>query len=220
MSKESNSAIDAADDPDTTQRWTLESLPHFTLDEVAERTGITLAELLRYIEVGMLTVHRRETCIEAEKPGVGMAQMIVGGDAWTCIAKMQGLCRRDVPGMEGLADETAVKVIGHRYIRCTLQDVPGMHAYPQDGYLVSADSVAAFHELLAPKMPDKPLDARERTTLLCIIGALAEHAKLDLSQPMKTGDAIAAMMPDVGLSGRTIGEHLKAVREAMESRKR
>jgi hypothetical protein len=64
-----------------------------------------------------------------------------------------------------------------------------------------------------------PLDSRERTTLLCIIGALAAHAQLDLSQPLKTGNAIAAMMPDVKLSGRTIGEHLKAVREAMDSRK-
>ena len=65
----------------------------------------------------------------------------------------------------------------------------------------------------------KSLDARERTTLLCIIGALASHAELDVSQPIKAGDAIAAMMPDVKLSGRTIGEHLKAVREAMDSRK-
>ncbi|GEM_PF-3768658 len=66
---------------------------------------------------------------------------------------------------------------------------------------------------------DKPLDGRERATLLCIIGALAQNAKLDLSQPMKAGEAIAAMMPDVKLSSRTIGEHLKAVREAMDSRK-
>lgn len=219
MGKESNSAIDAANDPETTQRWTPESLPHFTLDEVAERTGITLAELLRYVEVGMLTVHRRETCIEVEKPGAGMAQIVVHGDAWSGIAKMQGEWRKDVPGMEGLADETAVKIVGHRYIRCTLQDVPGMYANPQNGYLVSADAVAAFLDLLAPRVADKPLDARERTTLLCIIGALAEHAKLDLAQPMKAGEAVAAMMPDVKLSGRTIGEHLKAVREAMDSRK-
>ena len=63
------------------------------------------------------------------------------------------------------------------------------------------------------------LDSRERATLLCIIGALAEYATLDLSQPMKAGEAIAAMMPDVKLSARTIGEHLKTVREAMDSRK-
>lgn len=66
---------------------------------------------------------------------------------------------------------------------------------------------------------DRPLDPRERTTLLCIIGALAGHAKLDLSKPTKAGDAIAAMMPGLKLAGRTIGEHFKEVREAMDSRK-
>jgi len=66
---------------------------------------------------------------------------------------------------------------------------------------------------------DKPLGTRERATLLCIIGALAAHAKIDIAQHMKAGQTIAAMMPDVKLSSRTIGEHLKAVREAMDSRK-
>lgn len=69
------------------------------------------------------------------------------------------------------------------------------------------------------KANDEVLDPRERTALLCIIGALAAHADVDLSQPFKAGDTIAAMMPGVKLSGRTIGEHLKAVREAMDSRK-
>jgi hypothetical protein len=67
---------------------------------------------------------------------------------------------------------------------------------------------------------ERPLDRRTRASLLCIIGALAEQANLDLSQPMKAGDAIEKMLPgDVRLSGRTIGEHLKAVRVAMDSRK-
>ncbi len=73
----------------------------------------------------------------------------------------------------------------------------------------------------APTTPaiEKPLRERERTTLLCIIGALATHAQLDLSQPYKAGDAIAAMLPgDVKLPGRTIGDHLKVVVEAMGKR--
>jgi hypothetical protein len=65
----------------------------------------------------------------------------------------------------------------------------------------------------------KPLDERERTTLLCIIGALARQQQLDLSQPFKAGQAVAAMLPgDVKLSARTIGEHLKAVEDAMSRR--
>jgi len=84
--------------------------------------------------------------------------------------------------------------------------------------------VADIERVVAEPQPsvsdsDKSMDPRERITLLCIIGALAKNAQLDLSQPIKTGEAIAAMMPDVKLSGRTIGEHLKAVREAMDSRK-
>lgn len=71
----------------------------------------------------------------------------------------------------------------------------------------------------SPASP-KPLDERERTTLLCIIGALARQQKLDISQPMKAGDAIAAMAPELDLSGRTIGEKLKVVDDAMERRTR
>ncbi|KAB0537916.1 MULTISPECIES: hypothetical protein [Xanthomonas] len=70
---------------------------------------------------------------------------------------------------------------------------------------------------IAPKA-NKPLDERERTTLLCVIGALARHANLDLSQHMKAGDTIAAIVPELQLTGRTIGEHLKKVGEAMEKR--
>jgi hypothetical protein len=67
----------------------------------------------------------------------------------------------------------------------------------------------------------KALDTRERIMLLTIIGALAEPAKLDLSQHNKAGETVAAMLAAKGVtaSGRAIGEHLKAVREAMDSRK-
>lgn len=67
---------------------------------------------------------------------------------------------------------------------------------------------------------DKPLDTRERTTLLCIIGALANSAGLDLTQPMKAGDVVAAMAPELKWTGRAIGEHLKSVSDAMASRMR
>lgn len=68
---------------------------------------------------------------------------------------------------------------------------------------------------------DMPLDTRQRTTLLAIIGALADAANVDLSQHNKAGGIVSAMLDAKGVkvSGRTIGEHLKAVREAMDSRK-
>jgi hypothetical protein len=68
---------------------------------------------------------------------------------------------------------------------------------------------------------DLPLDTRQRTTLLAIIGALAEAAHIDLTKPHKAGEAIESMLVDKGVkvSARTIGENLKAVREAMDRRK-
>lgn len=83
----------------------------------------------------------------------------------------------------------------------------------------AVDSTASSSPGRTDIRADAQLDPRTRKTLLCIIGALAENAKLDLSHPMKAGDAIAAMMPDVKLTGRAIGEHLKDVADAMDSRK-
>lgn len=78
--------------------------------------------------------------------------------------------------------------------------------------------VASLSGQSAP-LPEKPLDERERTTLLCIIGALAREAGLDLSQPMKAGAIVADhLAPELNLSGRTIGEKLKLVGEAMTRR--
>lgn len=80
-------------------------------------------------------------------------------------------------------------------------------------------STAEKQPAIAPDA-DRPINLRERRTLLCVIGALADSAKLDLSQHNKAGEAVAAMLAGMGvtISGRAIGEHLKAVRGAMDSR--
>lgn len=78
-----------------------------------------------------------------------------------------------------------------------------------------------FPEALQRQMAEssKPMDTREKTTLLCIIGALAKEARLDISEPYKAGEVIAKLLLDTKLSSRTIGDHLKGVSEAMDSRK-
>ena len=81
------------------------------------------------------------------------------------------------------------------------------------------DNLRAQLNNLKQTIENGALGTRERTTLLCIIGTLAKSANMDLSQPMKMGDAVAALIPDVQLSGRTIGDHLKRVSEALESRR-
>lgn len=69
---------------------------------------------------------------------------------------------------------------------------------------------------------DKPLDERERSSLLCIIGALARMAQVDLSQPYKAAEQVAAALSQAGipLAPRTIGTHLKAVPDALDRRTR
>lgn len=69
---------------------------------------------------------------------------------------------------------------------------------------------------------DKPLDERERSSLLCIIGALARMAQIDISQPYKAAEQVAAALNQaaVPLAPRTIGTHLKAVPEALDRRAR
>ncbi len=83
------------------------------------------------------------------------------------------------------------------------------------------DAVDAMRQPPAAPTPQgDDLDARERVSLLCIIGALAHAAKIDLSEPYKAGEIVAKLLPDgTSLTARTIGNHLKAVREATGSRK-
>lgn len=67
----------------------------------------------------------------------------------------------------------------------------------------------------------KPLDARERTTLLCIIGALTDVAKVKLSEPYAAAKPIAdaLSLKGVRIQPRRIGDHLKRVQAAIDSRK-
>ena len=62
---------------------------------------------------------------------------------------------------------------------------------------------------------DKPLGERERTTLLTIIAALADFAKLDLRHPSKAAQSIESMTSHIGarISARAIENHLKRTLE-------
>jgi len=87
--------------------------------------------------------------------------------------------------------------------------------------VVRTEALTSFVALASGKSnAPRPLDERERTTLLCIIGGLAKTQGLDLSHPFTAGEAVVKMLPDdIRLSGRTIGEHLKGVRTALDSRR-
>ena len=94
---------------------------------------------------------------------------------------------------------------------------------PSDSVLVVRTS--ALQELEARfsepnKRIEKPLQKRERDTLLTIIGALAELAKIDISKPSKAAMQIESQTIDMEarVAARTIEDHLKRVPEAVEDR--
>lgn len=76
-----------------------------------------------------------------------------------------------------------------------------------------------LRETESARKSEEPLATRARRTLLCIIGGLASGHKFDLSEPYKASEIIAKMMPEVVISPRTIGDYLKQVPEAMNSRR-
>lgn len=66
----------------------------------------------------------------------------------------------------------------------------------------------------------KPLNTRERETLLTIIAALCKESKVDIHKPSKAADIIQSMTDSLGahVAKRTIEEHLKKIPDALETR--
>ena len=67
------------------------------------------------------------------------------------------------------------------------------------------------------KLTEKPLERRERTTLLVIIAALAKLARIDVTKPSKAAGNIENQTELMGarVAARTIENHLKRCREAL-----
>jgi hypothetical protein len=96
---------------------------------------------------------------------------------------------------------------------------------PVDSVLVVRTS--ALHDLekrLAEpdQRAEKPLEQRERDTLLVIIAALAELAKIDVKKPKTAGDKIETRTALLGaeVSSRAIQDHLNRIPEALERRRK
>jgi len=98
------------------------------------------------------------------------------------------------------------------------QSLPIPFEFPAE--FPTADDPGSSSTQRPPSGPAAELDARERTTLLCVIGALAESAGIDLSKHNKAGEVVSAMLDKRGIdiSGRAIGEHLRKVAAALQSR--
>jgi hypothetical protein len=76
------------------------------------------------------------------------------------------------------------------------------------------------NELGGKNTLEKPLNKRERETLLTIIAALCKECRVDINSPSKAGDLIQSMTDLLGapVAKRTIEEHLKKIPKALETR--
>ena len=108
----------------------------------------------------------------------------------------------------------------------SLKDPSNYHpagGLPDDSVLIVRTS--ALQELEAlylhpPKVAEKPVERRERATLLVIIAALAKIAKIDVTKPSAAALAIESQTALMGsrVASRTIEDHLKRIPEALENR--
>jgi hypothetical protein len=84
---------------------------------------------------------------------------------------------------------------------------------------------AALKELEAriletDKPTEKPIQRRERTTLLVMVAALAKLAKIDVTKPSSAATAVESQTTLMGVrvAARTVENHLKRIPEALDSR--
>ena len=96
-------------------------------------------------------------------------------------------------------------------------------ALPDDSVLVVRTSALRELETFVSQQeqpPEKPIERRERTSLLVIIAALAKMAKIDFTKPSAAAIAIETQTELMGtrVASRTIENHLNRIPEALESR--
>ena len=96
-------------------------------------------------------------------------------------------------------------------------------ALPYDSvFVVRTSALDDFEALVSQreKPPEKPLERRERSTLLVIIAALAKMAKVDVTKPSAAAIAIETQTELMGtrVASRTIENHLNRIPEALENK--
>jgi hypothetical protein len=91
-------------------------------------------------------------------------------------------------------------------------------------FVVRTEALLQFEQstLDVPAVEEKPLQTRERRSLLVVLAALAKEAKIDLDHPSKAATIIESLTQQMGahVAKRTIEEHLKKIPDALEARTR
>ena len=116
------------------------------------------------------------------------------------------------PLLEGFLKETDVADLREKL------DSEGIDWLLDEAALLRA-KIKKLEEKTAAKQ-EKPLTTRERNTLLAIIAALCNEAKIDHTKPSKAADYILSTADKMGLSisKRGIEEHLKKIPDMLASR--
>ena len=92
---------------------------------------------------------------------------------------------------------------------------------PDDAFfVVRTAAIRSLEQSVSPENTEKPLETRERNTLLAIIAVLCNDAKIDYTKPSKAADYIQSTADKMGISTskRGIEEHLKKITDAVATR--
>lgn len=144
--------------------------PYLTVGEVSEIYGLSIEAIIRRFEAGAQAIHKRVTVIHVEANDASVQFEIEGFNA-AGIAEMRNKFRKDVPGMEGISNETAVRIESVSYKPCDLQDLADIEQNRGRGYVILRESLPMSDE--ASKVESAPQPSpRAETTFLNIIGAM------------------------------------------------
>ena len=149
------------------------------------------------------------------------------GDGLYCEVRLR-FSDEEISRFSSKGDKTSTSSKEPKYKRHARERADPLNYYPASA--LPGDSVfvvrtSALKELEAvvsqrEQPPEKPIERRERTSLLVIIAALAKMAKIDVKKPSAAAIAIETQTELMGarVAARTIENHLNRIPEALESR--
>ena len=149
------------------------------------------------------------------------------GDGLYCEVRLR-FSDEEISRFSSKGDKSSTSSRESNYKRHARERADPLNYYPASA--LPADSVfvvrtSALQELEAvvsqrEQPPEKPIERRERTSLLVIIAALAKMAKIDVTKPSAAAIAIETQTELMGarVASRTIENHLNRIPEALESR--
>lgn len=172
----------------------------YTPEELANEWGVSVSYIWQQIEAGGLKAEARDDRGKWRKVEPHIAREIDFGSG--------GLSGGNIH--VGTSMETGISTAGY---------VDLFH-WSKGNVRVTHEARQSFEQLAIKDAAQESLSTRERTTLLIIVAALAEEAKIKLDKPSKAAALIENLTVRIGarVAARTIEEHLKGIPDARERR--